>query len=78
MRNHLYVNNPSLLENRPRGLVIDDVATTCATFFYARKYLMEAGASETLSLAMAMTVDSKQAPVSAPAVRKKTVIGLGN
>ncbi len=61
VREHLFVSNPALLEEHPDVLVIDDVATTGATFYYARKFLLDAGAGDVVSLALALTTASEPA-----------------
>lgn len=59
VREHLYVHNAAPLEDHPDVLIIDDVVTTGATFYYARQCLLEAGAYDVASLAMAMTTDNE-------------------
>jgi FMN phosphatase YigB (HAD superfamily) len=55
VRDHMFVADPSHV----RGLavlVIDDVSTSGATFFYASRYLMQAGAHSVRCLALTQTI----------------------
>lgn len=69
VRMHLYVSNASPLEDHPDVLIIDDVVTTGATFYYARQYLLEAGANDVVPLAMAMTTDNEPEASCRPSIR---------
>lgn len=55
VRDHLHVVNPAGARGR-RFLVIDDVTTTGATLLYAKKYLMEAGATSVDCFSLAQNI----------------------
>lgn len=55
VRDHLLVADPSAVQGMT-VLVIDDVSTSGATFFYASRYLMQAGAYSVRCLALAQTI----------------------
>lgn len=54
-RDHLYVSEPSSVVGKD-VLVIDDVTTSGATFFYADRYLKAAGASSVRCITLAHTI----------------------
>jgi phosphoglycolate phosphatase-like HAD superfamily hydrolase len=55
VRDHLFVANPSAVQGMA-VLVIDDVSTSGATFFYAARYLLQAGAYSVRCLALTQTI----------------------
>lgn len=55
VRDHLYVSSPALVQDA-MVLVIDDVCTSGATFFYASRYLQQAGAHHVRCLALTQTI----------------------
>lgn len=55
VRDHIFVADPSAVQGMA-VLVIDDVSTSGATFFYATRYLMQAGAYSVRCLALTQTI----------------------
>lgn len=55
VRDHMFVINPNAVKGMT-VLVIDDVSTSGATFFYASRYLMQAGAHSVRCLALTQTI----------------------
>jgi len=55
VRDHMVVAEPSAVQGMA-VLVIDDVSTSGATFFYAHRYLMQAGAYSVRCLALTQTI----------------------
>lgn len=55
VRDHMFVADPSDVQGMA-VLVIDDVSTSGATFFYATRYLMQAGADSVRCLALTQTI----------------------
>ena len=56
IRRSLFVKQPECLSGHPHVIVIDDVATTGATFYYADQYLRQAGAGEVTPLALSLNI----------------------
>ena len=56
IRRSLFVQHPECLTDHPHVIVLDDVATTGATFYYADQYLRQAGAGEVTPLALSLNI----------------------
>lgn len=56
IRRSLFVSHPECLTDHPHVIVLDDVATTGATFYYADQYLRQAGAGEVTPLALSLNI----------------------
>lgn len=56
IRRSLFVQHPECLTGHPHVIVLDDVATTGATFYYADQYLRQAGAGEVTPLALSLNI----------------------
>lgn len=55
VRDHMFVADPSLVQGLA-VLVVDDVSTSGATFYYSSRYLIDAGARSVRCLALTQTV----------------------
>lgn len=60
VRDHLYVTCPEDVNGDTAYLVIDDVATSGASFFYVKKYLEDAGAKHVICFALAKNISDVQ------------------
>jgi len=56
VRDHLYVTRPEDVDPDSAYIVIDDVATSGASFFYVKKYLEAAGAKHVICFALAKNI----------------------
>ena len=55
IRDHLKVTSPSAIKGKA-VIVVDDVVASGATFYYAKKYLFQAGAADVQCIALAQSV----------------------